>query len=322
MFDKIELKTVVLSSALSSSRLTVEDMNNPNYDKDNIVNSRFRIYGSVDCFTTPPVSDFARQNLFHLQGFHLFHYGYSSFTERANYRSFLILYTYDGKGSLTYRNRSYTLESGDGFFINCTDPHLYRAESNHWDVGVLHIRGPLLEELHSQYLTLAGPLFHMSTEDCFQRDLEELLSIYQYPHIHRDWHASACINTLLLHLLLHNSKENTGNGAVPNALQALLDYMNTHYTEHLTLDDLSDYCHLNKYHLSKEFKKYTGFSPNDYLITMRIDQARTLLRTTDLTASEISHEVGIHDINNFMKLFRKKTGMTPIEYRRSAGYPF
>ena len=93
--------------------------------------------------------------------------------------------------------------------------------------------------------------------------------------------------------------------------------MNNNYTRHLTLDDLSSFANVNKYYLSREFKRYTGFSPNDYLITLRISRAKLLLQTTGLTASEIAADVGIRDQNNFIRLFKNKTGMTPIEFRKA-----
>ena len=73
----------------------------------------------------------------------------------------------------------------------------------------------------------------------------------------------------------------------------------------------------NQLHFSSEFKKYTGFSPNDYLITLRINRAKSMLKNTTLPAAKIAHEVGIHDLNNFTNLFKKKTGMTPILFRNS-----
>ena len=94
--------------------------------------------------------------------------------------------------------------------------------------------------------------------------------------------------------------------------------MENNYTQKLTLDYLAEFACMNKYYLSKEFKKYTGFSPNDYLISLRINRAKQLLEGSSLPASKIAHEVGIHDINNFTNLFKKKTGMTPIQYRTTA----
>ena len=87
--------------------------------------------------------------------------------------------------------------------------------------------------------------------------------------------------------------------------------------ESISLDRMAEMTNTSKYHLSKEFKRYTGFSPHDYLISIRIEQAQILLKSTTLPASKICHMVGVHDINNFNYLFKKKVGKTPIQFRNS-----
>lgn len=252
-----------------------------------------------------------------MQDFNVFHYGFGSFTERRNYHSFLILFTYSGQGSLVYQNKTYVLSEGDGFFINCMDYHLYKVEGKSWDTAVLHLYGSLLPQLHAQYMSNGSALFHENITGKYQHYLEKLLYIYSYPHLHRDWQVSACIDNMLNHLLILSSQEAGKRNDTPQNIQFLMKYMENNYAEHLTLDYLASFANMNKFYLSKEFKKYTGFSPNDYLISLRINQAKTLLKTSSLPASKIAHQVGIHDLNNFTNLFKKKTGMTPIQFRKS-----
>ena len=122
-------------------------------------------------------------------------------------------------------------------------------------------------------------------------------------------------DVLLTYLLIHThqSKEKT---EIPQNIRFLINYMENNYTNQMSLDYLAEFACINKYYLSREFKKYTGFSPNDYLISLRINAAKNLLLNTSLAATKIAHEVGIHDINNFATLFKKKVGMTPIQFRK------
>ena len=121
-------------------------------------------------------------------------------------------------------------------------------------------------------------------------------------------------------MLLLDSNAATDDLNVPDSIQHAMKHLESHYRQNISLDDLAETTRMNKYHLAKEFKRYTGFSPHDYLIWIRINQAKILLRSTNLPANKIAHEVGIHDINNFNYLFKKKVGMTPIQYRNSADY--
>lgn len=317
MFENIQLTTTVAKTRLTSRNLTDSTFKNPKYDRENLMNARFSITGSADSFQRPPITDFALKNLYYMQDFTVFHYGFGSFTERKNYHSFMVLYTYSGKGSLIYQNKTYTLSEGDGIFINCMDYHFYKVEGKSWDTAVLHLYGSLLPELHAQYLSNSNALFHERVTGKFQHYLEKLLSLYSYPHLYRDWQVSACIDNMLNHLLVLSSEEAGKRKDAPQSIQYLMKYMENNYAEHLTLDYLASFANMNKYYLSKKFKKYTGFSPNDYLISLRINHAKNLLKMTPLPASKIAHQVGIHDVNNFTNLFKKKTGMTPIQYRNT-----
>lgn len=316
MFENIPLNHYEPHRRLTSSRLTAKELHDKSYGEGNLPNASFSISGSVESFQVPPVTDYALEHLNYLQSFTLFHYHAPSFTERQNYPSFLIAFTYSGSGILNYQGKTYPITKGDGFFIDCRDPHRYQTESTVWDVGILHIQGPLCKDLHTQFLKSGSAVFHESLEDKFQQYLEKLLRIYSSGQLYRDWQASACIDSLLTHLLL-DSHQNAEKTEIPQNIRFLITYMENNYTSHMSLDYLADFACINKYYLSREFKKYTGFSPNDYLISLRINAAKNLLVNTTLPATKIAHEVGIHDINNFTTLFKKKVGMTPIQYRSS-----
>lgn len=171
MFEKIPFTNIVAKNRLLSKNLTKKDYENPVYNKENLMNSKFVISGSADSFQIPPITDFAVQNLFHVESFMIFHYGFDSFTERQNFHSFLIMYTYSGQGILTYQGKNYTLKEGDGAFINCMDYHLYKADRMQWDTAVLHLNGPLLAAFHAQYMQNGSPVFHEETNGSFQKQI-------------------------------------------------------------------------------------------------------------------------------------------------------
>lgn len=317
MFDNIPLSYYDPGKVLSSKRLTEQQKQDTRYGEGNLPNASYMILGTMDAFDLPPITEYTLQNLNYIQAFNIFHYKAPSFTERRNYPSFLIAYTYDGKASLTYRGKKFSLSKGDGFFINCMEGHRYEVPKGQWDVAILHVWGPQCEALQNQYQQGGYTVFHESAEGTFQQYLEQALELYSTPQIYRDWQVSSCLTALLTHLLLLSARDSSRQMEIPQNIQYLVRYMEKNYTAHLSLDYLADFACMNKYYLSREFKKYTGFSPNDYLISLRIDAAKNLLKSTAMPASKIAHEVGIHDINNFTVLFKKKTGMTPIQFRNS-----
>ena len=320
MFDNITFIKTRTTMPLTSRMVSEQTYKKPNFSgketRENLENSEFVISGGIDSFRLPPITVFAVNNLFYAQSFGIFHYEKGSYTRRQNFHSYLLLYTYEGEGSLEYEGKTYRLTAGDGAFISCMRPHYYKAEEN-WDVAVFHFTGPFAEYMYSEYEATGKITFHESANERFHRNLEQILSIYSSPSIQRDLRASHAIEGLLLYLVVKNSNYNISKGDVPEAIQKVIVYMENHYTEDISLDKMAELTSTSKYHLSKEFKRYTGFSPHDYLIRMRIDQAKLLLKTTDMPTNKIAHSVGIHDINNFNYLFKKKVGKTAIQYRKS-----
>ena len=318
MFDGIYFTKAVLSKPVSSDRLPPNAYDEKKYDEDNLRHSEFFISGSTDAFLRPPITDYAKDNLYFMQAFNIFHYEKGSFTRRCNYNSFLILYTYSGTGYVEYEGKKYTLNTGDGVFIDCRKAHYYKAVEN-WDVAVFHFRGGFSEHMSAEYEKHGSVMFHEAPDGRFHRYLEELVSIYDSSSLQRDLRANHCIDGILLYLVMLNSSLAISKNDVPRNVQSAMKYMEQNYAKDISLDDLAGLTNNNKYHLAKEFKKYTSFSPHDYLIRLRINQAKILLKSTSLPVVKIAHSVGIHDINNFNYLFKKRVGKTPVQYRNSAG---
>ena len=73
---------------------------------------------------------------------------------------------------------------------------------------------------------------------------------------------------------------------------------------------------LSKYHFIRVFKRIMGTTPYNYLTNYRINNAKILLKTTDLSVYEIAERCGFSDTSNFIVQFKKHTGQKPLEYRR------
>ena len=93
-------------------------------------------------------------------------------------------------------------------------------------------------------------------------------------------------------------------------------YIDAHYQDNITLDQLADVCHVSKYHLAHAFTEEYGISPINYLISKRISEAEHLLKTTDFSLSLISSTTGFSSSSYFAQIFRKQKGMSPTEFRK------
>ena len=95
--------------------------------------------------------------------------------------------------------------------------------------------------------------------------------------------------------------------------------MENYKTTDLSIKDIADYVHLNVSYLSTHFKKVCGMTINSYLTEFRIEKAKEYIRSGKYNADEIGRLVGYEDGNYFYRIFKKQTGMTTKEYRKSVG---
>lgn len=99
-------------------------------------------------------------------------------------------------------------------------------------------------------------------------------------------------------------------------INEMINYINRHYTEDITLDTLAQRFHFSKYYISHLFKDYVGVSPYDYLIIRRLYICNDLIRGKH-TIKEACFLVGFHNYSNFYRLYKKHFKITPQQFRRS-----
>lgn len=96
-------------------------------------------------------------------------------------------------------------------------------------------------------------------------------------------------------------------------------YIQSHYSEQITLEEVSDAVGLSPAYFSTLFKKTEGEGFAKYLIQVRMEQAKILLRESNLPAAEICRRVGYNDLKHFTHTFEKTTGVKPSTYRKLYG---
>ena len=98
---------------------------------------------------------------------------------------------------------------------------------------------------------------------------------------------------------------------------AVKRYIDLHFKESLTLDQLAEDAHMNKYYLSHAFKQEYGTSPINYMITKRIEESKYLLAETDLSLSQIAQLLGFSSLSYFSQVFRRTQSVSAMEYRQN-----
>lgn len=302
-----------------------------------LFNSQSSSVSSSRIIYTP--STFARTSLLHLQEVGSLQAVHPHISQREDLVSFLCFIALSGEGELSYEGQTYQLSEGDCVFIDCrkayshstgykssddhttVDNHVASVENkdaNLWSLQWCHFYAPSLPAVYEKYKERGGrPVFHPDDLTPFRLLLTDLYNLASSSDYIRDMRINEKLGSLLT-LLMEQSwhPESVTVSRKRMELAAVKEYLDEHFTEKLTLDELAEHFFINKFYLSKIFKETYGTTVNNYLISKRITRAKQLLRFTDMTVDEVGVAVGMGDANYFSRMFRKVEGISPREYRK------
>lgn len=263
-------------------------------------------------------SSFARGSLLHLQEVGRLKALHPHTSTRSGLVSYLCFLVLEGEGNLTYEGKKYSLKSGDCVFIDCRKPYSHSTSNHLWSLSWCHFYAHFMPAVYEKYKERGGlPVFHLEESKNFEalfQKLYDLASSYDYI---RDMRINENLSTLLT--LLMQESWNPENSAVSKKRMELASvkiYLDEHYIERITLDELEARFFINKYYLLKIFKENYGVTINSYLIAKRITKAKQLLRFTQLSIDQIGCEVGMNGVGYFSRMFKKAEGISPKEYRK------
>lgn len=106
---------------------------------------------------------------------------------------------------------------------------------------------------------------------------------------------------------------------ITDKLKTVLQFIHENYQQTVTIRELADLCHFSEYHFMRFFKRHMNMTCIEYLNQYRLEVAAGQLAQTSLPVTSIALECGFNNISYFNRVFRKKFGITPKEYRCCSG---
>ena len=234
-----------------------------------------------------------------------------------------LFYCLDGHGQLEIEGKRHPLARGDFFLIN---PGIEHTERSSREGGLEYI---VIGVGNVQFADAAGriPPFRLIRERTNGQALRPYFEdIIQESSRQQDGCLQICqsIVTVLLIKARRQTHIDIVEGPVirgKERFERIRQVLDERFAEPLTLDLLSDFAHISKYHLEHMFKVYYGISPMQYLSRRRVKEARYLLGNTDNSLTQICRQVGFSSASYFTQAFKRTTGVTPSAYRRSRAKP-
>lgn len=132
---------------------------------------------------------------------------------------------------------------------------------------------------------------------------------------------SLCVKSLIGCLYLFRSaigevEKVSGNGSITPQTLKIIRYINKNCRKKLTIGSLSAQFDLSESCLSKMFKRETGYNVGEFILNVRINEAKQLLSSANLSVNEIADELGFSSANYFGLIFKQKVGLSPLGYKR------
>ncbi len=110
-------------------------------------------------------------------------------------------------------------------------------------------------------------------------------------------------------------KNLTKNGQPSGAVKIAMDYIRKNFRRDIKLDEISENVRYNKFYLCRVFKETTGQTIQNFILDLRINNAKVLLTKTNMPLTEIVYGSGFSSQAYFCHIFKRKTGMTPLQFR-------
>lgn len=272
----------------------------------------------------------ARQTM-HNQTFEVFRYkdAYPKEVSLHHHDFYEVYFFLSGNVQYNIESRSYLLTPGDVLLISPMELHqpMFGQDQREYERIVLWIDKQFLEgfSLPGQSFTVCFDTENPHHTNLLRPEgvarqflmfmLEQLISENSTEDPY--WEVSAMtylaqVLILLNRLALKHRKEESVTGQ-DSTVYSVLGYINEHYSESLTLDDLANQFFISKYHLAREFQRLVGTSVHRYIVQKRLVMAKQML-SAGKPSSEVYQSCGFGDYSNFYRAFKSEYQISPKEF--------
>lgn len=240
-------------------------------------------------------------------GYHLY---------RESFDSFLCIFIKQGSCTVKALGQTYTASENQIIFLDCYQPHSYESDTP-WEAQWIHFDGPLARGYYEAITQNKNIVITLSSTYRFEKYLSKIYLAFKNSEPISD----AKMNNWIVNLMteLFTSKQPSDNVNSSDIVEDIVSYIMDNLDQELSLEDLAAKANLSPFYFSRLFKKETGFSPHDYILTTRINHAKYLLRTSTMSVKDICFTLGFSSESAFCTAFKKKTNSSPGDFRSSQG---
>lgn len=237
-------------------------------------------------------------------------------SQLESHKNFFLIYLRAGFMHFIADGDKFTAEQGQLALIDCRRPHRYYTPQGAETIWV-HFDGANAADFYEQIIAFHGGrhVFYPPSDSRVERELAQIVSGLKGGASIPEVAYSQRIYQILCNLLFPQHAADAADADSPTA-QAMR-FIGEHLFEELSVERVAAAVNLSPSHFSRQFRSHTGFSPHEYIVLHRIDEAKALLHGTKLSVKEIAYRVGYHSEVNFIASFTDKVGVSPATFRKT-----
>jgi AraC-like DNA-binding protein len=235
-------------------------------------------------------------------------------------RDFQLLYIASGQAHFFFDENETIIPAGNVIIYQPDEMQKYIYYSNDKpEVFWVHFSGTDVRNILNHYGLTEGKVFHTGTSPEFNHLFLQIIHELQTSAPRFGEMISLLLNNIFLLTSRYTIKKNIQSG-FKLELDRAVHYFNDNYKSDISIEDYAAKCHVSLSWFIRSFKKYTGLTPMQYILSARIASAQALLESSSYTVSEIASIVGYSNQMYFSRIFKKQTGMSPLEYRKKHNF--
>lgn len=229
----------------------------------------------------------------------------------------LLLFVTAGESTISCQNHTLTLTKDDILLFPADSALHFSTSRTPFSYAIFYLSGTVCND-YVPVLCSDQYFYHRkySPNSILWQMLPSILSLLPQSTPSSTLHLSAMFHLLFSSLMDLHEKE-LSQADLPKHISQMKYILDSDYQNPHSLEELEQTLGVNKYRLCRDFSKHLGISPIQYLNQVRIKEATRLLRFTNLTIREVGSAVGIDNTTHFINLFKKNTGITPLQFRQT-----
>ncbi|WP_019423587.1 AraC family transcriptional regulator [Paenibacillus sp. OSY-SE] len=241
------------------------------------------------------------------------------------YDYFLLHHIMDGHGTFITETKSYPLGPGDAFLIAPNELVSYASDARSpWEYRWIAFKGERAASLvRAAGFTPQRPVVSAGLQCEAPQWMDRIRHAYQQRDMSADLIAHGCLHLIMADYADHQRSVGDDvrlrpESEIQQTVRQMIQMMSTQYAHPLSIEQIADSLGYSRAYLSRIFKRVTEMTPVTFLLKLRIDKGRQLLRERpNLTIEQIAASVGIPDALYFSRQFRRFYGQSPTIYRNS-----